>query len=71
MALALPIGLIAVALIGLLFRIALFLIVLPLVGIAVDGFLVAIIASGIYAAVLTILGGLIGVIAWALATRRA
>ena len=60
MALALPIGLIAVALIGLLFRIALFLIVLPRVGIAVDGFLVAIIASGIYAAVLTFLGGLIG-----------
>ena len=60
MALALPIGLIAVAVIGLLFRIALFLFVLPLVGIAVDGFLVAIIASGIYAAVLTVLGGLIG-----------
>ena len=60
MALALPIGLIAVAVIGLLFRIALFLFVLPLFGIAVDGFLVAIIASGIYAAVLTVLGGLIG-----------
>ena len=60
MALALPIGLIAVALIGLLFRIALFLIILPRVGIAVDNVLVAIVASGIYAAVLTFLGGLIG-----------
>jgi len=60
MALALPIGLIAVAIIGLLFRIAVFLIVLPRVGISIDGFISAIIASGIYAAVLTVLGGLIG-----------
>ncbi|HEX5578105.1 MAG TPA: phage holin family protein, partial [Candidatus Limnocylindria bacterium] len=60
MALALPIGLIAVAVIGLLFRIAVFLIVLPRVGIAIDGFLSALIASGIYAAVLTLLGGIIG-----------
>jgi uncharacterized membrane protein YvlD (DUF360 family) len=60
MALALPIGLIAVAVIGLLFRIVVFLLVLPRVGISVDGFLSALIASGIYAAVLTLLGGLIG-----------
>jgi uncharacterized membrane protein YvlD (DUF360 family) len=60
MAVALPIGLIAVAIIGLLFRIVVFLIVLPLVGIGVDGFLSALIASGIYAAVLTLLGGIIG-----------
>ncbi len=39
MALALPIGLIAVAVIGLLFRIAVFLIVLPRVGISIDGFI--------------------------------
>jgi uncharacterized membrane protein YvlD (DUF360 family) len=60
MAVALPIGLIAVAVIGLLFRIVVFLLVLPLVGITVDGFVTALIASGIYAAVLTVLGGLIG-----------
>ena len=60
MAVALPIGLIAVAVIGLLFRIVVFLLVLPLVGISVDGFLSALVASGIYAAVQTVLGGLIG-----------
>ena len=41
MAVALPIGLIAVAIIGLLFRIVVFLVVLPLVGISVDGFVSA------------------------------
>ena len=39
MALALPIGLIAVAIVGLLLRIVLFLIVLPWTGFEVDGFL--------------------------------
>ena len=60
LALALPIGLIAVAIVGLLLRIALFAIVLPWTGFEVDGFVPLVLSSFIYGAVLTVLGGIIG-----------
>jgi uncharacterized membrane protein YvlD (DUF360 family) len=60
LAIALPIGLIAVALVGLLLRIVAFAIVLPAAGYETDSFLAIVIASFIYGAVQTILGGLIG-----------
>jgi uncharacterized membrane protein YvlD (DUF360 family) len=60
LAVALPIGLIAVAIVGLLFRVVAFLLILPAAGYEIDGFLSAVIASFIYGTVLTVLGGLIG-----------
>ena len=60
MAIALPIGLIAVGILGLLFRVLMFALVLPATGYQYDGFLSLVIASFIYGAVLTALSGLIG-----------
>ena len=60
MAVALPIGLIAVGIVGLLLRVVLFAIVLPATGFTVDGFFPLIVASFIFGAVLTMLGGIIG-----------
>jgi uncharacterized membrane protein YvlD (DUF360 family) len=60
MAIALPIGLIAVGILGLLFRVVVFAIVLPLAGYQVDGLVSTVLASFIYGAVLTALSGLIG-----------
>lgn len=60
MAVALPIGLIAVGILGLLFRVVIFAIVLPATGFQVDDFLATVLASFIYGAVLTALSGLIG-----------
>jgi uncharacterized membrane protein YvlD (DUF360 family) len=60
LAVALPIGLIAVALIGLFLRIVAFALILPAAGYEVDSFLTAVIASFIYGAVLTLLSGIIG-----------
>jgi putative membrane protein len=55
LAVALPIGLIAVALIGLLLRIVAFALILPAAGYEVDRFLTVVVASFIYGAVLTLL----------------
>jgi uncharacterized membrane protein YvlD (DUF360 family) len=60
LALALPLGLFAVGLLGLLFRIIAFALVLPAAGYQVDGFLSVLFASLIYGAVLTAVGGLLG-----------
>jgi uncharacterized membrane protein YvlD (DUF360 family) len=60
LAVALPIGLIAVALIGLLLRIVAFALILPAAGYEVDRFLTVVVASFIYGAVLTLLSGIIG-----------
>jgi uncharacterized membrane protein YvlD (DUF360 family) len=60
LAVALPIGLIAVALVGLLLRVLAFAFILPAAGYEADSFLTILIASLIYGAVQTILTGLIG-----------
>ena len=60
LAIALPIGLIAVALVGLTLRILAFAFILPAAGYEADSFLTIFIASLIYGAVQTVLGGLIG-----------
>ena len=60
LALALPLGLFVVGLLGLIFRILAFAIVLPAAGYEVDGFVSVLIASLIYGAVLTAVGGLLG-----------
>jgi uncharacterized membrane protein YvlD (DUF360 family) len=57
---ALPLGLIAVALVGLLLRVVAFAFILPAAGYEIDSFLSVILASFIYGAVLTALGGIIG-----------
>jgi len=60
LAFALPIGLIAVALVGLLLRIIAFALILPAAGYEADSFVSILIASLIYGAVQTALSGIIG-----------
>ena len=60
LAVALPIGLIAVALVGLLLRILAFAFILPAAGYQTDSFVTILVASLIYGAVQTLLAGLIG-----------
>jgi len=60
LAVALPIGLIAVALVGLLLRIIAFALILPAAGYEADSFVTILIASLIYGAVQTALSGIIG-----------
>jgi uncharacterized membrane protein YvlD (DUF360 family) len=60
LAVALPIGLIAVAIVGLLFRIVAFAFILPAAGFEADSFVAVLIASLIYGVVQTVLGGIIG-----------
>src|SRR6186997_1250878 len=60
LAVALPIGLIAVALVGLLLRIIAFALILPAAGYEADSCLTILIASLIYGAVQTALSGIIG-----------
>jgi uncharacterized membrane protein YvlD (DUF360 family) len=60
LAIALPIGLIAVALVGLTLRILAFAFILPAAGYEADSFLTILIASLIYGAVQTVLAGIIG-----------
>ena len=60
LAVALPIGLIAVALVGLLLRIIAFALILPAAGYEADSFVSILIASLIYGAVQTALSGIIG-----------
>ena len=57
LAVALPIGLIAVALVGLLLRIIAFALILPAAGYEADSFVSILIASLIYGAVQTALSG--------------
>lgn len=59
LAIALPLGLIAVALVGLIFRTVAFLVILPLVGIGIDSFWAGLLAALIYSAVQTVLSGLL------------
>ncbi len=60
LAVALPVGLIAVALVGLLLRILAFAFILPAAGYGIDSFVTILVASLIYGTVQTILTGLIG-----------
>jgi uncharacterized membrane protein YvlD (DUF360 family) len=60
LAAVLPIGFIAVALVGFLYRAASFFLILPLVGFELGGFGSALVGAAIYALVSTILGGLVG-----------
>lgn len=60
LAAVLPIGLIAVMVVGLLYRALSFYFILPLVGFALGGLGSALVGAGIYAVVSTIFGGLVG-----------
>jgi uncharacterized membrane protein YvlD (DUF360 family) len=60
LAAVLPIGLIAVLVVGFLYRAATFFFILPLVGFDLGGFGSALVGAGIYAVASTILGGLVG-----------
>jgi uncharacterized membrane protein YvlD (DUF360 family) len=60
LAAVLPIGFIAVFIVGFLYRAASFFFILPLVGFDLGGFGSALVGAGIYALVSTIFGGLVG-----------
>ena len=60
LAAVLPIGFIAVFVVGFLYRAASFFVILPLLGFDLGGFGSALVGAGIYALVSTIFGGLVG-----------